>query len=57
MDFFMNRIGLVFISIGSNKVSDSIDDVHSVSVTAIYDSINYMNDTLTVCKKQLYSAV
>ena len=45
---YVCRTGLVFISIGNNKVSDSVVDMRSLSVTAVYDSINFITDTTTV---------
>ena len=45
---FVHRTGLVFISIGNNKVSDSVDDMHSLSVTVVHDSSNFINDIVTV---------
>ena len=45
---YLCRTGLVFISIGNNKVSDSVDDMHSLSMTAVYDSINFINRTFIV---------
>ena len=44
----MYRIGLVLISIGNNKVSDSVDDMHSLPTTAVYDSVNFINGALNV---------
>ena len=42
------RTGLGFISIDNNKVSDSVDDMYSLSVTVVCDSTKFINDTFNV---------